>query len=105
VFNWGFDIITKPGVYLNFIHNYRDGMPITSDNLNYATSYNLLNGKIGIRHTIAARLDMDVFFGANNLTGTQYPYMVFVNQLPDAYLPAPPKAVVFGGINLKYNIR
>jgi hypothetical protein len=28
--------------------------------------------------------------------------MVFANQLPDAYLPAPRNAMVFGGLNLKY---
>jgi iron complex outermembrane receptor protein len=42
--------------------------------------------------------------GINNIGGTKYPMMVFVNQLPDAYLPAPPNAVVYGGINLKYNL-
>ncbi|MBC7689291.1 MAG: hypothetical protein H7211_14065, partial [Aquabacterium sp.] len=47
--------------------------------------------------------DIDVFAGVTNITGTQYAYMVFVNQLPDAYLPAPYKANYFGGISFKYN--
>jgi len=29
--------------------------------------------------------------------------MIFVNQLPDAYLPAPKNTLFFGGLNLKYN--
>jgi iron complex outermembrane recepter protein len=28
--------------------------------------------------------------------------MVFLNQLPDAYLPAPNEINYFGGVNLKY---
>jgi iron complex outermembrane receptor protein len=103
VFNWGFDINTKPGVYLSFIHNYKDKMPIISDGINIATSYSLLNMKLGIRRALSAHFDIDAYFGVNNITGTQYPIMVFVNQLPDAYIPAPPKAVVFGGLNIKYN--
>jgi iron complex outermembrane recepter protein len=103
VFNWGFDIITRPGLYLNFIHNYKGGMPITSDGVNLATSYNLLNTKIGFQKAVSSHFDLDVFVGVNNITGTQYPIMVFVNQLPDAYIPAPPKAVVFGGLSVKYN--
>ncbi len=103
VFNWGFDIMTKPGVYLNFIHNIRDDMPITSDGLYRTKNYSLLNMKIGLQRSLSKHVDLDAFFGVNNIAGTQYPIMVFVNQLPDAYIPAPPNAVVFGGINLKYN--
>jgi len=103
-FNWGFDLTTRPGVYLNFIYNYRDGMPITSDGTNRTGSYNLLNAKLGMERTLGGRFGLDAFFGVNNITGTRYPIMVFVNQLPDAYIPAPPKAVIFGGVSLKYSI-
>jgi iron complex outermembrane receptor protein len=102
-FNWGFDITTKPGLYLNFIHNYKDGVPVTSDGVNKSGSYNLLNAKFGFQRSLSLHFDLDVFLGINNISGTQYPIMIFVNQLPDAYIPAPLKAVVFGGINLKYN--
>lgn len=82
---------------------YKDAVPITSDNKVVATSYNLLNAKIGIRQQLLSRIDMDAYFGINNITNTQYPMMVFVNQLPDAYVPAPLKAVYFGGLNIRYH--
>ncbi|MEI9957150.1 MAG: hypothetical protein WDM90_12810 [Ferruginibacter sp.] len=41
--------------------------------------------------------DIDAFFGVNNITNTQYPMMVFINQLPDAYMAGPLKANVYGG--------
>ena len=103
VANLGVDINTRPGFYGNLAYFYKDGMPITSDGLNRATSYSLLNTKLGFQHSISVHCDLDIFFGINNITGVQYPYMVFVNQLPDAYLPAPYKANYFGGINFKYN--
>jgi iron complex outermembrane receptor protein len=103
VYNMGIDFATKPGIYGNLAWMYKDGMPISSDGANYTTSYHLLNTKLGFRKAVSKHVDLDLYVGVNNLTGTQYPYMVFVNQLPDAYLPAPDKANYFGGINFKYN--
>jgi iron complex outermembrane recepter protein len=103
VANFGVDINMKAGLYANLSYNYKDKMPITSLNDLYATSYNLLNAKIGIQRSLGSYFDLDAYFGASNLTGTKYYLMVFVNQLPDAYIPAPKKANYFGGVNLKYN--
>jgi iron complex outermembrane receptor protein len=101
--NLGVDLFTKQGFYGNLIYSYKDEVPITSDGANIAHSYNLLNGKIGFQQSLFKHLDLDAYFGVNNITGTQYYLMVFVNQLPDAYLPAPLDVNYFGGINLKYN--
>jgi len=103
VANIGVDLFVAGGVYANVVYSYKDPMPITSDNLFMTTSYSLLNAKLGIQRSLSRHFDIDAYVGANNITGTQYPYMVFVNQLPDAYLPAPYKINYFGGINLKYN--
>ena len=103
VTNLGVDITTHPGLYANLTWMYKDGMPITSDAANFATSYSLLNTKIGFRNAVNAKVNIDLFIGINNIGGVQYPLMVFSNQLPDAYLPGPNKANYFGGINFKYN--
>jgi len=102
VANLGVDLRAIGGLYGNIVYNYKDGMPISSDGLNNTHSYNLLNAKLGIQRDLGKHFNLDAFFGASNITGTQYYYMVFVNQLPDAYLPAPDKANYFGGINLNY---
>ncbi len=101
VFNIGGDIDSRPGFYGNINFNYRDAMYFTSDELNQTKSYSLLNAKIGYHHTFG-HFGLDAYFGANNITGTQYYYMVFLNQLPDAYLAAPNEINYFGGVNLKY---
>jgi iron complex outermembrane recepter protein len=103
VVNIGFDVMTKPGIYANATYMYRDKVSITSNATEFATSYNLLNAKIGFQRNLSNHFDIDAFLGAQNITNTQYPLMVFVNQLPDAYLPAPLYANFYGGINLKYN--
>lgn len=102
-FNVGVDVNTLAGIYLNAYYSYRDAVYITSDNLNKTKSFGLLNAKFGLRRSISKHFDLDAFFGVNNITGVQYYNMVFVNQIPDAYLPAPLNAVYFGGISLKYN--
>jgi iron complex outermembrane recepter protein len=102
--NAGADIVMKHGLYAAVSYNYKDKMPITSLNDLYAGSYNLLNAKIGIQQRLGKHFDADIYAGASNITNTKYYLMVFVNQLPDAYIPAPPKANFFGGVNLKYNL-
>lgn len=111
---WGIDVATRYGVYASFSHLYKDPQSIGFDRLTNnpetfalrkASSYNLLNAKIGCRRKLSSHFDVDAFVGVNNITGVQYPLMIFVNQIPDAYLPAPLKAVVYGGLNLKYNFK
>jgi iron complex outermembrane receptor protein len=103
VVNFGFDILTQPGWYANVTYNYRDKTPITSLNDFYATSYNLLNGKLGYQTALSKKINFDAYLGATNITAVKYPMMIFANQLPDTYTAAPKEAVIFGGINLKYN--
>ncbi|MBS1545023.1 MAG: TonB-dependent receptor [Bacteroidetes bacterium] len=101
-FNAGVDFMSRPGLYGNITYLFRDSMPFTSDGLNTASSYSLLNGKIGFRKMISSHVDLDAYFGVNNITGVQYYQMVFVNQLPDAYIPAPNNINYYGGVNFKY---
>ncbi len=100
--NAGLDLDTKPGLYANVNYMYRDGMPYTSDGLNRTASYGLVNAKIGFHKTFSSHFNIDAYAGATNMTGQKYAYMVFINQLPDAYMPAPNKINYFGGLNLKY---
>lgn len=111
----GVDVATKAGFYANLVHIYKDGVTIgttrtSASGVNpkvfttyQSSSYSLLNGKLGFKRNLSNHFALDVFLGVDNITATRYPIMIFVNQLADAYIPAPPKAVVYGGINLKYN--
>jgi iron complex outermembrane receptor protein len=113
----GIDIATRFGIYANLVHIYKGDVTIGTTKTSSsgvipkifttysASGYNLLNGKIGFKKNLSDRFLLDLFLGVNNIGATRYPIMIFVNQLPDAYIPAPPKAVVFGGLNLRYNLK
>jgi iron complex outermembrane receptor protein len=105
--NGGADVITRWGVYLNTTLQYVDKMPITYDNGHYADAYTLLQAKLGYRHAIGKHIGLDVFAGGNNLTGSRYYTMVFLNAnfsgaTPNIYLPGSYKTAWYGGFNLHY---
>ncbi len=129
VFNIGVDVTTRPGFYANATWSYKDKQEVTSLGTNtgetlgtkttytsnYATytttsalyhigSYSLLNAKLGYKHSFG-HFDLDAYFAATNIANVKYPIMIFVNQFPDSYIAGPNTANVFGGINLKYNIK
>jgi iron complex outermembrane receptor protein len=103
VANAGLDFNLAYGFYGNFVYNHKDPVNITLDGTLRAKSYDIINAKLGFRQSLSSRFELDVYSGGQNLTGNQYYYMIFVQQLPDAYLPAPKKELLFGGLNLKYN--
>ena len=102
VFNFGVDFVSNTGLYANAIYMYRDEMPFTPDGTNIAHSYGLLNAKVGYRKQFGEHFNLDAYFGSNNIASTQYYQMVFVNQLPDAFIPGPKDINYFGGVNFKY---
>lgn len=102
VANVGIDLSANNGFYGNLNYSFKDSMPITSDGAFESQIYRLVNAKVGYHKMVSDHFDIDAYFGANNITGQRYYYMVFVNQLADAYIPAPDKINYFGGLNLKY---
>ncbi|NML40070.1 TonB-dependent receptor [Chitinophaga sp. G-6-1-13] len=107
LFNAGVDLVSTWGVYLNTTWQYVDRMPITYDNAHYADAYTLLQAKVGYRHDLGQHFSLDVFAGGNNITGSRYYTMVFLNANysaapPNIYLPGPYKATWYGGLNLSY---
>jgi iron complex outermembrane receptor protein len=102
VVNAGVDFNTNLGLYGTVNYSYHDPVPFTSDGLNVADSYSLLNAKLGYRMSFG-HFDLDAYAGADNITGEKYYIMLFLNQLDDAYIPAPLNTVFYGGLNLKYN--
>lgn len=102
VANLGVDVKLKGGWYGNAVYNYRESFPITADGVNKTASYSLLSAKWGYRLTFSNHWQVDASYWLNNITNTQYATMVFVNQLPDAYVPAPDRANGAFTFQLKY---
>ncbi|MCX6265282.1 MAG: TonB-dependent receptor [Bacteroidetes bacterium] len=102
VANMGVDVKIKGGWYGNIVLNYREAFPFTADGVNSTASYSLLNTKWGYQKTLSSHWMLDASYLLNNITNTQYATMVFVNQLPDAYVPAPDKINGAFSVQLKY---
>ena len=102
VANIGVDVKLKGGWYGNIVLNYKEAFPITADGVNSTASYSLLNTKWGYQKTLSSHWMLDASYLLNNITNTQYATMVFVNQLPDAYVPAPDKINGAFSLQLKY---
>lgn len=102
VANIGLDVESNKGFYGNLTYHMRDAVPITSDGANVAKAYSLLNTKLGFQKNLSKHFNVNLFVGIRNITSTQYYNMVFVNQLADAYIPAPDKINYYTGLNLKY---
>jgi iron complex outermembrane receptor protein len=107
VLNIGIDLETKPGFYAYLTYRYNGAVPYTFDNLHYAKSYNLLNGKIGYRPVLGRHFSLDLYAGADNLTGsTYYSFLFYSGNLAGTsdphFLPMPYQTTVYGGAKLAY---
>jgi iron complex outermembrane receptor protein len=105
--NIGVDLETKPGLYAYLTYRYNDAVPYTFDNLHAAKSYNLLNAKIGYRSLLGRHLSVDLYAGADNLTGsTYYTFLFYSGNLAGTtdphFLPMPYKTTVYGGAKLAF---
>jgi len=107
LFNAGLDIDTKPGIYLNTTFMFVDIMPISFDNKKWAAPYKTLSAKLGLKRMLGKNYALDVFAGADNITGETYNQMIFINLTPQNaqtkyFNPAPPKVTYYGGVSLRY---
>lgn len=109
ILNVGLDFALRWGIYANGVYQYVDSMPLTYDNIHSAKSYSLLSAKVGYRVDFDRHFRLDVFAGGNNLLGSLYYTMAFLNQnytgpSPNVYLPGPYAATFYGGVNLSYSL-
>ncbi|HET7360446.1 MAG TPA: TonB-dependent receptor, partial [Salinimicrobium sp.] len=100
--NVGMDFSTNNGFFGNIYYSYKDAMPITSNGKFSTEAFSLLNAKIGFHTHFLDHFDLELFAGAKNILENQYYTMVFINQLPDAYIPGPTGINIYEGIDLRY---
>jgi len=97
----------KCGFYAYLTYRYVGSVPYTFDNIHFAKAYSILNGKIGYRNTFGNHFSLDVFAGADNLTGsTYYTFLFYSGNLAGTtdphFLPMPYTTTVYGGAKLAY---
>ena len=91
--------------YLNYYYVGR--VPLRDDNSIYSQNYQLINSKMGYKHSINNSLQINLFIGINNLFNEKYASMLLINassfgnKPPRYYYPGEP-VNYYSGINLKY---
>jgi len=100
-----FDIVTKPGLYLNLSYFYSDPIALNDANTDFASSYNLLGGRIGWRKTISSSYVLDLFAGADNLFDVTYSLGNDINATGGRYYNVAAGRNFYGGIALNFNCK
>ncbi len=97
----GLDIATEPGLYANLSYFYSDPIALNDANTAYASSYNLLGGRVGWRNKTLKKLSFDLFLGADNLFNIKYSLGNDINAAGNRYYNVAPGVNYFAGIALR----
>ncbi len=100
----GLDIAFKAGFYTNITYYYSDPIPMNDANTDFASSYNLLGGRIGYKKTFSS-VNLNVFAGADNLFDMNYSLGNDINAAGGRYYNAAPGRNYFAGIAFQWNKR
>ena len=107
VLNTGLDFDTDFGIFGNVNFQFVDDIPITDSNSLYADAYSLTNLKLGYKTALLKKLNVQVFFGINNIFDTDYASQILINATgfggaaPRYYYPGNPLNY-YSGLQLNY---
>lgn len=102
---FGVDIVTRPGLYANITYYYSDPIPLNDANTAFATSYNLLGGRIGLRGRPGKKLMTDFFVGIDNAFDVKYSLGNDINAAANRYYNAAAGVNYFAGLTLQFMSR
>ncbi|MDZ7806417.1 MAG: TonB-dependent receptor plug domain-containing protein [Gracilimonas sp.] len=100
--SWKLDMAA--GFYLNLNYNFTDEIPLNDANTVYSEAYHLLQSKVGYRMELLENLNLNVFFGIDNLLDEKYSLGNDLNAFGNRfYQPAAPRNW-FGGVKLNVEL-
>jgi iron complex outermembrane receptor protein len=95
----GIDMGTKPGIYINLSYFYSDPIALNDANTAFASSYNLLGGRLGWKKVIG-KWGINVFGGIDNAFDVKYSLGNDINAAGNRYYNAAPGVNYFAGVAL-----
>ena len=107
VFNAGVDFNLAVGFYGNINYQHVGSMPITDGNTLYSDAYHLTNFKAGYLFKLLKEVQVNLFFGVNNVFDDAYASQILINassfgnNAPRYFYPGNP-VNYFAGINFNY---
>ncbi|HYM93557.1 MAG TPA: TonB-dependent receptor [Chitinophagaceae bacterium] len=99
----GTDIMIKNGFYTNITYYYSDRIAINDANTDFASSYNLLGGRIGWKNLIAKKNTLDVFAGIDNSFNVRYSLGNDINAAGGRYYNPASGRNYYAGLSFKFN--
>lgn len=107
IINAGVDFSTKFGFYGNINFQHVGRQPITDSNSLYSDDYNLTNVKFGYRKSISEKLNLNIFYGLDNIFDEAYASQILINargfggSQPRYFYPGNP-VNYYAGLNINY---
>lgn len=96
------DIRTRPGIYLNFTHQFTDKIPLNDANTVFQESYDLVNLRAGWVKSLGS-FDLELFAGVDNLLDESYSLGNDLNAFAGRFYQPAPTRNWYGGVKLGLN--
>jgi len=96
------DLRTRPGIYLNFTHQFTEKTPLNDANTVFQDSFHLVNVRAGWRKTLGD-WDLEVFAGVDNLLDESYSLGNDLNAFAGRFYQPAPTRNWYGGVKVGLN--
>jgi iron complex outermembrane receptor protein len=100
---WGLDLNFRYGFYTNFSMYYSDPIALNDANTAFASWYNLLGGRIGVRGKQGKKMMTDFFIGIDNALDMKYSLGNDINAVGGRYFNAAAGVNYYAGLALQFN--
>ncbi|WP_295653637.1 TonB-dependent receptor [uncultured Mucilaginibacter sp.] len=97
-----FNLLLPQQLYFFIQHNFTDKLPLNDANTVYASSYNLLEIKLGWKHTLNTKTRIEIFAGGDNLLNQQYSLGNDINAAASRYYNPAPLRNYFAGMSVRF---
>ena len=102
--NSSWQLETTTGMYLNLNYNFTDEIPLNDENTVYSEAYHLLQSRLGYRVGLFDGMELDAYFGIDNLLDETYSLGNDLNAFGGRfYQPAAPRNW-FGGLKMSVDL-
>ncbi len=93
------DIRTRPGIYLNFTHQFTEKIPLNDANTVFQESYDLVNLRAGWVKSLG-NFDLELFAGVDNLLDESYSLGNDLNAFAGRFYQPAPTRNWYGGVKV-----
>ncbi|HLT08542.1 MAG TPA: TonB-dependent receptor [Cyclobacteriaceae bacterium] len=94
------DLRTRLGFYVNLTHQWVDELPLNDANTVIQDSYHLMNTRLGWKHALGVKWDLEIYGGVDNLLDASYSLGNDLNAFGGRHYQPAPMRNYYGGVKL-----